>query len=85
MIAFLWNNNADIPLIENEVPVGNIKPSFATLKVTLAKIFSNGLMMEDMCMCVHFCDYIKVIVLHYKDIEHRNLLSETWILIVNKK
>lgn len=37
MIAFLWNNNADIPLIENEVPVGNIKPSFATFKVYSCK------------------------------------------------
>ena len=71
------NNNADVPLIENEVTVGNIKPSFATFKgyscEDIFKWVDDG---RHVCVCASVI-YIKVIVLHYRDIEHRNLLSET--------
>ena len=76
MNAFLWNNNADVPLIENEVTVGKNKPSFATFKryscEDIFKWVNDG---RHVYVCASVI-YIKVIVLYYKDIEHRNLLSE---------
>lgn len=75
MIAFLWNNNPDVPLMENGVPLGNTKSSFVTFKgyscEDIFKWVDEGRYMYASVI------YIKIIVLQYKDIEHRNLLSET--------
>lgn len=75
MIAFLWNNNPHVLQIENWAPLGNIKPSFVTVKGYFCEDIFNWI--DDRRAMNAFVIYIKTVVLPYKNTEHRNLLSET--------
>lgn len=75
MIAFLWNNNPDVLQIENGVPLGYMKSSFGTVKGYFGEDIFKWI--DERRAMYAFVIYIKTVVLHYKNTEHRNLLSET--------
>lgn len=74
MIAFLGNNNPNILCIENGIPLENIKSSFVIVKSYFCEDVFKWV---DERRAMYASVIFKTVVLHYEDIEHRNLLSET--------